>query len=106
MNITLVIIVGLLLLFIAWQQYRHEVLFLAYARASMAPPAYFEPTPAPEREPAPLLWSELFPEEPFELRARVELWEIAPTKVMRPSIHPRFNSYGVDISVAPTIGVC
>lgn len=93
MNITLIVTIGLLLLFICWLQWRHER-WVARVVARL---------PAPER---PTMYADLFPEEPFELRARVELWEVAPTRVLRPSIHPPFQSYGVDISVAPTIGVC
>jgi hypothetical protein len=56
------------------------------------------------------MFHDLFPEEPFELTERANagwgtLDELAPTRLLRPSIHPRFESYGVEISVSPVVGV-
>lgn len=106
MNTALVVIIALTLLFIAWQQRRHERWVAQVVERITAPPVYYVPTPRPAPLPRPLMYSDLFPEEPFELVQRgPAFWEVAPTRVMRPSIHPRFENYGTDVSIAPTVGV-
>ncbi len=101
MNIALVVTIGLLLFFIAYLQWRHER-WVAQVVARLPPP-----TPAPAPLPPPLMYADLFPEEPFELERRT--WgvfdEVAPTRLVRPSIHPPFQSYGVDVSYHPIVGV-
>lgn len=111
MTSTAALIIAATLFFIAWQQRRHEREMAQLVERVSRPPVYFVPTPAPQAPPErPLMYADLFQEEaePFELE-RPRAWgtyqEIAPTRVMRPSIHPRFESYGVDVSFAPTIAV-
>ena len=109
----LLALTGALLVLNAWQTFRFERWFAAahcsLPRVLLPPP----PLPCPEharrilrdargRE-IDLLGREL----PFLLERRVNagwgtLEELAPTRQLR----PRFENYGTDISVAPTICVC
>ena len=116
MTATLLTIIGLLLIFIGWQQYQHE---RWVESLTPAPPLRFLPAPPvpspatwyarsmareralerrltwPPVEPAPLPTSHM----PFLLERAPD--RLTPTRRM----HPRFESYGVDVSVCPTIGI-
>lgn len=113
MSSTIFVVVGLLLLHMAWTEWRHEQTIARLATPSPLPRVLLPPPPLPSPELArailvsasgqqlPMPWDE----EPFELErmSGPSFWEVAPTSVFRP--HPPFESYGVDISVAPTIAV-
>lgn len=106
METTLLTIIGLLLLFIGWMQWRHE----RWASAALLQLA---------ARPRLQLYSEFFPEQPFALERHVNVqWgsyeELAPTRVLMTggpifptfhTSHPPFESHGVDVSFAPTIAV-
>lgn len=113
MNATLLAIIGLLLLFCAYQQRRHEVWASAVIDRLSAPPeAPLRFLPAPPRQelrdpyrtwpPLPAFELEPEPGMPFMLCRRPD--RCTPTRRMTRR-YPRFESYGVDISIAPTIGI-
>lgn len=85
-------VIGALFLLIALQAYMHErAMIRAEARWAAVPPlAYTLPEP---RAPG---WEEL-----RELGPGGD----APTRRVAIPIHPPFECYGVDVSVAPTIGI-
>lgn len=101
MTPTLLLVISGLLFFIAGQQRAYQRWTASLVERLTAPP------------PPPLRYSELCPEpeaqeRPFLLERRVNagwgtIMDLAPTAVFRP--HPRFESYGVDVSVCPTIGI-
>jgi hypothetical protein len=111
MTATLLTIIGLLLVFIGWQQHQHEL----WAERLTQPPLLprLRPLPPPSPLPHPLTQSELLGpsaarQEPFLLERRVNagwgtLMDLAPTTTFRRT--PPFESYGVDVSVCPTIGI-
>jgi hypothetical protein len=88
-------VIGALILLLAFQQWMHErVMIRAEARWAAVPPLDYllpEPEPIPLTERLNSGWG--------------ELRELAPTRRLDVPIHPRFESYGVDVSVAPTIGI-
>lgn len=106
---TLLAIIGMLLIFIGWQQRQHEL----WAERLTQPPRLprLSPPPMPPPRPRPLTRRELLAplaelEErhmPFLLERPARepaFWEVAPTREWR-----RFEAYGVDISIHPTICV-
>lgn len=96
MTTSLLAVIACLLFALAAQARHHDrAMAAAELRWSMHPQLMFIPTPAP---PAPFL-----------LERRVV---DAPTRPITPGRlpaftlqHPRFENYGVDVSVAPTIGI-
>lgn len=83
METPLLIIIAALLFLNAWQSWRHERTMVRLTQQS-------------EPEHRPLRFSDLTPQQPLE----------EPFRLSRPpSRPPRFESYGVDVSVAPTIPV-
>lgn len=103
MTSTLLAIIGLLLIFNAWQLRQHERWVTdVVERLTPAPPQYFVPTPRPAPLPRPLSDAEILGETVYPLTRRTDQ---ALTVRMPYPIHPRFESYGVDVSFAPTIGI-
>lgn len=132
MTTTLLVIIAMLLLFCAWQQRQHELWAeRVIERFTPVPPqvrllqrdgdaAYSGcgvssmHTTGPRTLTTAEILGELepvYPAEPvYPLVRRINSHfgtfdELAPTRRLRHPIHPRFEAYGVDVSVAPTIGI-
>lgn len=102
--------IGVLLIVNAWQAYRFEQWFAA--QRLPLPRVILPPPPLPSAAHARrILEATRGPgrELPFLLKRARRVWgefeDVAPTRLMRPGIHPAFRNWGTEISVAPTIPV-
>lgn len=101
MNSVLLAIIGFLLIYIAWQQYRHELWVTNVVERLTPPPVYRELTPPPR----PLATHEILGLPPEPVYLLDQPLDRQRTRQSSIPIHPRFENYGVEISFAPTIGV-
>jgi len=103
------IIAGLLFL-CAWQQWQHErAMQAAELRWSQHPQLMWLPTPRahtpPSERDAFRTWLPLAP-EPLPTSHMPFLLERKPDRLtVTRRMHPRFENYGTDISISPTIWV-
>lgn len=102
----LLIIITCALFVVAYLEYRHErAMDALVARLTLPPALPRVELPAP-LTPRQILGFDNARHMPFLLeRQLVRVLDIQPTRRMKHPIHPRFEAFGVDVSIHPTIVV-